>query len=206
MYLQIPICVIVVTIIGYKGVNMKNILLAISIIILLSSCTISEKTEVDSPAPNKLPTESPKKEVVMPSSSISPIFNVKEIVGKDEKQLDKLLDKPKIGNLRAEDRNQESVTNYYVTKAGNTSVTFIGGKMAQISVELQDDFKYPDDANKAMRTLGLQAENLNTTNGNLKEYIRYSGIDGFYAIKVYSGMPNKPERIREVKIVVDGTL
>jgi len=184
---------------------MKNILLAIAMITLLSGCTISEKTEIIPQAPTTLPLESPKKEVVMsPASNIPVIFNIKEIVGKDEKQLDKLLEKPKKGNLRVED--PQSITNYYATKAGNIGVTYIGEKMAQISVELQDDFKFPDDVIKAMKTLGLQAENLNATNGNSKEYVSYSDIDGLYAIKVYSEMPDKPERIREIKIVLAGTL
>lgn len=187
--------------------TMKNILLAIAMITLLSGCTISEKTEIIPQAPTTLPLESPKKEVVMsPASNIPVIFNIKEIVGKNEKQLDKLLEKPKIGNLRDEDHIEQSITNYYETKAGNIGVTYIGGKMARISVKLQDDFKYPDDVSNALKTLGLQAKNLNAMNGYPKEYISYSDIDGFYAIKVYSEMPDKPEMIREINIVVDGTL
>jgi hypothetical protein len=163
---------------------MKKIVLAIAITILISGWSGVDQTL---------------------HNNVSPLINIKDLAGKNEAELDKLLEKPEVGNIRLEDHIEQSITNYYTTNAGVTGATFIEGQMIRLSVELKDDFKFPEDAVKALKAIGLEPQSINIKQADSQDLLRFSDIDGFSSVLIYPDTPKQPDRIREIKVVVDGT-
>jgi len=193
---------------------MRRLLYVCGALAILSGCGAEEpvtSTEVvvskpEEPAPAPVTQEAPPQPQPV-------LVDVKAIANKSEKEVASLLGQPtetEKGGWTLYEHIQDGsekktpyVLNIYAHKSGTIEVMFIEGKAARISFNPKGDLRYPDDAIEAMEIVGLAAGDRSTPDFEAPHYIRYDGVSDFFYVDVISDMPDKPERIRQIKIVTE---
>lgn len=168
------------------------------------------KAEIEKTYGLTKPTELPTKNVSVDVgiSYAEPLFNLHTIANKSEQEVTGTLGKPtekEMGNwtLMPSKKKTPFVRNVYAHKADTIEVMFIEGKAVRIGLQPKEAFKYPDDAEKAMRAAGLAIENGIRPDNEAPHFLQYEGIDGFLFVRVVKDLEGNPENILEVKIVTE---
>lgn len=192
---------------------MKRISFTILVAALLTGCSSNESEfkEVTSTTNEMVtPETTPAPESQTQEPANSPLFDVKSIASKSEKDVTALLGKPsdtENGNwtLMPSGTKTPYVANYYAIKAGTLGVMFIDGKAARITLELVDGsgFKYPGDAAKVVAAFGIKIDPTATPNTEAANSVTYLDVDGFSQATVVQGLADKPDSVREVKVVTE---
>ncbi|MBE5396668.1 hypothetical protein HT747_16145 [Brevibacillus borstelensis] len=191
---------------------MKRTLYTFAILALLSGCSDTQpETPASAPPPTK-PAEQPAAPAESASTEPAPkptaLFDILGIASKSEADVEAALGQPietEAGEwtLLPSEEKTPFTRHVYEHKAGAVAIMFIEGKAARISFEPKGDLRYPDDAVKAMSLVGLAAGDRDAPDFEAPHYVRYEGVSNFFYVDVISGLPDSPERIREVKVVTD---
>lgn len=195
-----------------KGFVMRKTLYILAAVVILAGCSAKEPEHTQpaaaptaqEPAKTAEPAQSPAPEPPKPDM----LVDITALAGKDEKAVEAALGKPaetETGNwtLMPSEQKTPFTRHVYEHKAGAVAIMFIEGKAARISFEPKGDLHYPDDAIKAMSLVGLAAGDRGAPDFEAPHYVRYEGVSNFFYVDVISGLPDSPERIREVKVVTD---
>ncbi|WP_139993884.1 hypothetical protein [Paenibacillus paridis] len=184
---------------------MKKIGVAVAILIVLSACSKDGHHEPQAPLLSLASTELPeRKGFVTPTSDPPPLIQFRDFLDKDEETLDRLFDKPAVERSRDVDMTEQTEAQAYDTKAGIVTVTFAKGKAKQLSIALVHDFAYPEDAMKAMASIGLSGGYLDLAADHpTEEYMSFKEVEGFFLVNLRSGMPRDPERISRIEAIIE---
>ncbi|WP_103108744.1 hypothetical protein [Brevibacillus reuszeri] len=133
---------------------------------------------------------------------------VKAIAGKTESDVSTLLGKPTATEdgewtVVSTDEKMPYLRHTYKTDIGEISVMFLEGVAARIEVTPAETFKYPEDAAKAMRVVGLAVEDGLTPDNEAPHYMQYNNVDGFYYVNVVKDLEGNPENISYVRVITD---
>lgn len=151
-------------------------------------------------------TSAPTPEVSKPAAE--PQSTVKSIAGKSEADVTALLGKPTATengewtSLSTEEKTP-FVRHTYKADTGEISVMFIEGVAARIEVKPAGTFKYPDDAIKAMRAVGLTVEDGLAPERENPLYLDFGRVDDFYNVRAVKDVEGNPENVGYVKIVTE---
>ncbi|MBG9940594.1 membrane lipoprotein lipid attachment site-containing protein [Brevibacillus formosus] len=160
----------------------------------------------DTPAKPAESTPAPTPEVSKPAAE--PQSGVKSIAGKPEADVTALLGKPTATengewtSLSTEEKTP-FVRHTYKADIGEISVMFIEGIAARIEVKPAGTFKYPDDAIKAMRAVGLTVEDGLAPERENPLYLDFGRVDDFYNVRAVKDVEGNPENVGYVKIVTE---
>lgn len=170
----------------------------------LESLPESLKQSIESGRTN----EHAKSAEASPKTTSEPQSTVKSIVGKPEADVTALLGNPTATengewtSLSTEEKTP-FVRHTYKADTGEVSVMFIEGIAARIEVRPSEAFKYPVDAIKAMRALGLTVEDGATPERENPLYLDYGQVGGFYNVRVVKDVEGNPENVGYVKVVTE---
>jgi Prokaryotic membrane lipoprotein lipid attachment site len=155
-------------------------------------------------------TDTPAKPAEAPvtPAAAEPQSGVKSIAGKPESDVTALLGKPtatETGEWTSLSTEEKTpfVRHTYKADIGEISVMFIEGVAARIEAKLVETLKYPDDAIKAIRAVGLAVEDGATPERENPLYLDYGQVDGFYNVRVVKDVEGNPENVAYVKLVTE---
>ncbi|WP_141500540.1 hypothetical protein [Paenibacillus luteus] len=184
---------------------MKKLWVAVAIIIVLSACSPIGQNEPPTPLQVFASPAPPEhKGFVTPTSDLLPLIQIRDFMDKDSETLDRLFDKRALESSRAVDMIEQTEARAYGTKAGIVTVTYVKGKAKQLSIALAHDYIYPEDAMKAMASIGLSGGYLDLAADHpTEEYMSFKDVEGFFLVKLRSGMPRDPERISRIEAIIE---
>ncbi|MED1802927.1 hypothetical protein [Brevibacillus porteri] len=193
---------------------MKRSLYILTVVAILTGCG-PEFKDTNGTMPNELKasveqehnTSAVKSESSTPESDLSSI-TISEIAGKPEADVTALLGKPtatETGEWTSLSTEEKTpfVRHTYKADTGEISVMFIEGVAARIEVRPSEAFKYPDDAIKAMRAVGLTVEDGVAPERENPLYLDFGRVDDFYNVRVVKDVEGNPENVGYVKIVTE---
>jgi len=195
---------------------MKRIIFVGLAAMTLAGCS-EEPTSTAEPAPAPVTQKQPQEVAATPEpppapaelSKVEPLFDLHSIANKSEAEVTALLGKPteaEAGTWTLLPSQEETPfkRHIYAHKAGNVEVMFIEGAAVRISFYPKErTFKFPDDAIKAMRAVGLTVVDGSQPESEAPHFLDYGGIDGIYAARVVKDIEGNPENIGFVKIVTE---
>ncbi|WNF06365.1 lipoprotein [Brevibacillus borstelensis] len=191
---------------------MKRTLYTFAILALLSGCSDTQpETPASAPPPTK-PAEQPAAPAESASTEPAPkptaLFDILGIASKSEADVEAALGKPtetETGNwtLLPSEEKTPYVLHFYEIESGKVEALFIEGKAARISFYPKDEFKYPDDAIKAMRAVGLAVEDGAEPDSEAPHFLNFGRVDGFFAAHVVKDLEGSPENIGYVKVITE---
>ncbi|MFA4137043.1 MULTISPECIES: hypothetical protein [unclassified Brevibacillus] len=196
---------------------MKRSLYILAVLVILTGCSEFKDTNGNLESlPESLKqsielgsTDEPAKPVEAPPKTASGSeFTVKSIAGKSEADITAMFRVPyatETGEWTSLSTEEKTpfVRNSYETPVGALSVMFIEGVAARIEVRPSEAFKYPDDAIKAMRAVGLTVEDGLKPERENPLYLDFGRVDDFYNVRAVKDVGGNPENVGYVKIVTE---
>lgn len=196
---------------------MKRSLYILATLAILTGCSNDPKPEyaVLESTTNTMvkPEESVKlaETTPVPAPEAEPyvLFDIMGIAGKSEAEVEATLGKPSEveggeWTLMLSEQKTPYKQHFYAMEYGYVKVMFIEGKAAILSVDLQESgLRYPDDAIKAMKAVGLTVEDGATPEREKPLYLDYGQVGGFYSVRVVKDVEGNPENVGYVKVVTE---
>lgn len=181
---------------------MKRTLYILAIFAVLSGCS-NQAAETPPAEQSVAPVEAPAD-----AAKETPEPAILGIANKSEADVEAALGKPtetETGNwtLLPSEEKTPYVLHFYEIESGKVEALFIEGKAARISFYPKDEFKYPDDAIKAMRAAGLSVEDGAEPNNNAPHFLQYDSVEGVFQARVVKDLEGNPENIGEINIVTE---
>ncbi len=139
----------------------------------------AKQAEQAQPAAAQPAADAPKAEAV------KPVLNVKEILGKSEEEVKKLLGEPSSReeqNFRLSGTETRVPAVSAVYQDGALDIMFIDGKPVRISYTPKEPGAYPDDIEKTFASIGFEGAKV----GDRTDLAALVTVDGLFSAKVFN--------------------